>query len=60
MSANPEVIPTDGEVLLSPEAEADIQSALNLLRAGSDAKTVLRTLYCLARMDGMLTITRKS
>ena len=46
------------EALLSPAAERDIDTALSLLDTGSDRRTALRILYCLARMDGMTTMAK--
>ena len=39
---------------LPPAAEQEIETAANLLRAGGDPKTVLRTLYCLARIGALI------
>lgn len=39
---------------LSAEAEHDVASAVNLLRAGVDPVIVLRALYCLARVNGLV------
>ncbi len=41
------------ETTLSPSAERNIESAANLLLAGAYPKKVLRTLYCLALLEGL-------
>lgn len=46
------------EATLSPEAEKDVRAAADLIKAGVDPLPVLRTLYALARMNGLLEMAR--
>lgn len=46
------------EFALTPEQERDIESAERLLAAGTSPRLVLRTLYMLARFDGLMAMAK--
>lgn len=58
MSAVLDADTTVPQALLSPEAENDVRAAADLIKAGVDPLPVLRTLYSLARMNGLLEMAR--
>lgn len=48
-----EVTIPGGDAIVSEKAEMSIKSAANLIAAGANAETVIRTVYLFGFMDGM-------